>query len=66
MTLWAEKTTDDEHVQLLLHSAALFCGSPILPIRDGHDAFDLTQEEVEAQASDDFNLENAALPRPRF
>jgi hypothetical protein len=60
------KHPDDEHVQLLLHSAALFAGSPILPTRDGHDAFELTQEEVEAQASDDFNLENAAIPRPQF
>jgi hypothetical protein len=60
------KHPDDEHVQLLLHSAALFAGFPILPTREGHDAFELTQEEVEAQASDDFNLENAEIPRPRF
>jgi hypothetical protein len=60
------KHPDDEHVQLLLHSAALFAGFPILPTREGHDAFELTQEEVEAQASDDFNLENAKIPRPRF
>lgn len=60
------KHPDDEHVQLLLHSAALFAGSPILPTGDGHDAFELTQEEVEVQASDDFSLENAEIPRPRF
>lgn len=60
------KHPDQEHMQLLLQSAALFAGSPVLPTRDGHDAFQLTQEEVDAQASDDFNLENAEIPRPRF
>ena len=60
------KHPDQEHVELLIHSAALFAGSPVLPTRDGHDAFQLTQEEMDAQASDGFNLENAAIPRPRF
>ena len=60
------KHPDQEHVELLIHSAALFAGSPVLPTRDGHDAFQLTQEEIDAQASDGFNLENAAIPRPRF
>jgi hypothetical protein len=60
------KHPDQEHVQLLVHSAALFAGSPVLPTRDGHDAFQLTQEEVEAQASDDFNLEHTEIPRPRL
>ena len=60
------KHPDQEHVELLIHSAALFAGSPVLPTRDGHDAFQLTQEEVEAQASDDFNLGPADIPRPRF
>lgn len=60
------KHPDQEHVQLLLHSAALFAGSPVLPTRDGHDAFNLTSEEVEAQASDDFDLNSVSIPRPRF
>jgi hypothetical protein len=60
------KHPDQEHVQLLLHSAALFAGSPVLLTRDGHDGFELTQEEVDAQAHDDFNLENTEIPRPRF
>ena len=60
------KHPDDEHIQLLISSAALFAGSPILPTRDGHDALHLTPEEVEAQASDDFDLNVAAIPRPRF
>jgi phosphodiesterase/alkaline phosphatase D-like protein len=60
------KHPDQEHVQLLIHSAALFAGSPVLPTRDGHDAFQLSQEEIDAQASDDFNLENAEIPRPRL
>src|ERR1019366_4885268 len=60
------KHPDQEHVELLIHSAALFAGSPVLPTRDGHDAFQLTQEEIDGQASDGFNLENAAIPRPQF
>lgn len=60
------KHPDQEHVQLLLHSAALFAESPVLSIREGHDEFQLTSEEVETQTSDDFDLNNAAIPRPRF
>jgi hypothetical protein len=60
------KHPDQEHVQLLIYSAALFAGSPVLPTRDGHDSFQLTQEEADAQASDEFNLENAVIPRPRL
>ena len=60
------KHPDQEHVQLLIHSAALITGSPVLPTREGHDAFQLTPEEVETQTSDDFDLDNAAIPRPRF
>ena len=60
------KHPDHEHVQLLIHSASLIAGSPVLPSRDGHDAFQLTRDEIDAQSSDDFNLENAEIPRPRF
>jgi hypothetical protein len=60
------KHPDQEHVQLFLHSAELFAGSPVLPTREGHDAFQLTPEEVEAQDLEDFDLGNASIPRPRF
>jgi hypothetical protein len=60
------KHPDQEHVQLLIHSAALFAGSPVLPTREGHDAFRLTPEEVETQASDEFDLNTSAIPRPSF
>lgn len=59
------KHPDQEHVELLIHSAALLAGFSVLATRDAPDAFQLTQAEVEAQASDEFNLENAAIPRPR-
>jgi len=58
------KHPDHEHVQLFLHSAELVAGSPLLPTREGHDVFQLTPEEVEAQAFDDFDLDSAAIPRP--
>jgi hypothetical protein len=60
------KNPDQEHVQLLLHSATLFAGSPVLPTRDGHDSFELTQEEIDAYTPDGFDLENAEIQRPRF
>jgi hypothetical protein len=60
------KHPDQEHIQLLIQSVGVFAGSPILPTRDGHDAFQLTQEEIDAQSKDDFDLENAEIPRPRF
>jgi hypothetical protein len=42
----------------------MVAGSPLLPTRDGHDTFQLTPEELEAQTVDDFDLDNAAIPRP--
>ncbi len=57
------KHPDDDHVQLLIRSASMVAGSPILPVRDGHDAFQLTREEETEQASDDFDLETADIPR---
>ena len=60
------KHPDQEHVELLIHSAQLFAGSPVLPTREGHEAFQLTQEEIDSQAEDEFSLETAEIPRPQF
>jgi len=60
------KHPDQEHVQLLIQSAALITGSPVLATREGHDAFQLTPGEVEAQASDDFDLDTSAIARPQL
>jgi hypothetical protein len=49
---------------LLIQSASLFAGAPVLPERDGHEGFQLTAEEAAAQSSDDFDLETANIRRP--
>ena len=57
------KHPDQEHVQLLIQSASMVAGIPVLPVRDGHEAFQLTPEEEAEQSSDDFDLETAQIPR---
>jgi hypothetical protein len=44
----------------------MIAGSPVLSVRAGHDSFELTPEEDVAQASDDFELRTAEIPRPAF
>jgi hypothetical protein len=58
------KHPDDEHVQLLIESASMVAGSPVLPEREGHEAFALTREEEAEEAADDFDLKTAEIPRP--
>ena len=60
------KHPDQEHVELLLHSAALFAGPPVRSTRDGQGAIELTPEEMETQAGDPFDLNSDAIPRPRL
>ena len=58
------KHPDREHVQLLIQSASLIAGSSVLPVRDGHEGFQLTAEEEAEQSSDDFDLQTDEIPRP--
>lgn len=58
------KHPDQEHLKLLIQSASMVAGSPVLPVRDGHEVFQLTPEEEAEQASDDFDVETAEIPRP--
>jgi hypothetical protein len=58
------KHPDMEHVQLLIQSASMVAGSPVLPVREGHEAFRLTPEEEVEQSADDFDLATAEIPRP--
>ena len=60
------KHPDDEHVQLLIESASLVAGSPVLPEREGHEGFALTYEEEAEEAADDFDLKTAEIPRPEL
>jgi hypothetical protein len=58
------KHPDREHVELLIQSASMVAGSPVLPVREGHEAFQLTPEEVAEQSADDFDVKTAEIPRP--
>jgi len=42
----------------------MVAGSPVLPVREGHDSFELSAEEQAAQSADEFKLETAEIPRP--
>ena len=57
------KHPDREHVQLLIQSASMVAGSPVLPVRDGHETFQLTAKEEADPSSDVFDLEKAEIPR---
>lgn len=50
---------DQEHVQLLIQSASMVAGSPVLPVREGHESFELSAEEQATQSADEFELETA-------
>ena len=60
----AIKHPDEEHIRLLITSASLIAGSPELPQRDGHESFQLKEEESSREACDDIDLGN--IPRPKW
>lgn len=60
------KHPDQEHVQLLIHSASLVAGSPVLPVREGHESFQLSPAEESQASTDDFDVSTAEVPRPSF
>jgi hypothetical protein len=62
----AVKHPDADHIQLLIHSASLIAACPELPQQEGHPSFDLSQQEGTQTASEDFDFENTAVPRPRW
>ncbi len=62
----AAKHPDQEHVQLLIHSASLITERPELPQQQGHLPFDLSPADPMPDASDDFDILNDAIPRPHW
>lgn len=58
------KHPEKESFQLLIDSASMIAESPALPLKRGHDSLQLSQSEIDEQAKDEFNLENAEIPRP--
>jgi hypothetical protein len=39
---------------------------PELPQRAGHESFQLTPEEISEESSEDFDLNSATIPRPKW
>jgi hypothetical protein len=62
----ARSHPDSEHLELLMQSLSLIGQSPELPQRAKHDSFELTPEEVAAESSDDLDLSNTEIPRPKW
>ena len=59
------KHKDQESVELLIKSVSMLTESNILPEKQGHDAFEITPEEV-ANNGEDLNLTAASIPRPKL
>lgn len=57
---------DKEHIQLFAEVASTMIQSPLLPQREGHHSFELTDEEIEQESGDDFNAATATIPRPKW
>jgi len=62
----ALKHPDKEHVELLIYSASMIAEAPELPQRSGHESFQLTPAELSEESSDDFDLNSANIPRPKW
>ncbi len=57
---------DQEHLQLLMHSASMIAESPVLPERAGHETFELTPEEIANQSPEDVAFELNDIQRPKW
>ncbi len=56
-----QKHRDEESIQHLIESVSLLGGSPVLPVRDGHDRFRISADEVSENSED---LDLTTIPRP--
>lgn len=61
------KDHDKDAEDLLLQSVSFLAQSPMLPERKGHEAFRLSQEELESsQSEDDFDVLSEDIPTPKL
>jgi hypothetical protein len=60
------KHPDDDHFKLIIQSASMIASSPELPQRTGHESFQITSQELKDESSDNFDLDSADIPRPRW
>jgi hypothetical protein len=58
------KHKDQDSVELLIRTVSMLGESPVLPEREGHEGFALTEKEIAENAGDDFDVTTANIPRP--
>ena len=58
------KHKDQESMELLFHSVSMLAESKVLPDRDGHALFAITDQEVADNVEDNLDLEPSDIPRP--
>jgi hypothetical protein len=58
------KHKDQESLELLFRSVSMLGESPILPEREGHDQFQITERESTDNAEDGFDVNAVNVPRP--
>ena len=55
---------DPDGIQMLYRSASLLRESSMLPERDGHDAFHITEDERKEHGQEDDDVTASEIPRP--
>lgn len=60
----AKYPNDPDSIELLYQSASLLSESSMLPERDGHDTFQITQKEAEEHGKEIFDIRASEIPRP--
>jgi hypothetical protein len=60
------KHKDQESIEMLIESVSLLSESCLLPQREGHGVFEITQEEAAKYAAEDEELSSANIPRPKL
>ncbi len=58
------KHKDQESIELLIRSVSMLGESPVLPEREGHERFQITEKESEDHADDGIDVNTASIPRP--
>ena len=62
----AKHPNDRDSIELLCRSASLLSESNLLPVRPEHDKFEISRDEAEEYADDDFVIPESGLPRPKL
>jgi hypothetical protein len=61
----AKHPNDSDGIELLCQSASMLGESNLLPVRPGHDRFEISRDEVSQHADDDLVIPES-MPRPKL